>query len=161
MIKPLSMKLSSNKKIYPIDPSSSYCSRQPFQHSFFLMFCFIFSFLNIYLFGCTGSSLPHLESSIFITACRIFSRGIWTLSCSRWDLVPWPGINPGPPALGTWSFSLRTTREVPLSPFLSVFSIEALLQYCTDQFPCSSHISVLLLWARLQTHKPDGDHLPV
>lgn len=27
----------------------------------------------------------------------------------------------GPPALGMWSFSLRTTREVPLSPFLPVF----------------------------------------
>ena len=88
---------------------------------FFWTFSFIFSFLNIYLFGCTGSSLQHLETSIFVMACRIFSCSIWTLSCSRWDLVPWPGINPGPPALGMWSFSLRTIREVPLSPFLPVF----------------------------------------
>ena len=64
---------------------------------------------------------PGLKPSIFVMECRIFSCSIWTLSCSRWDLVPWPGINLGPPALGMWSFSLRTTREVPLSPFLPVF----------------------------------------
>ena len=30
-----------------------------------------------------------------------------------WDLVPCPGIEPGSPALGVWSFSPWTTREVP------------------------------------------------
>ena len=30
---------------------------------------------------------------LFIWLCQIFS-------CSMWDLVPWPGIKPGPPALG-------------------------------------------------------------
>ena len=30
-----------------------------------------------------------------------------------WDLVPWPGIEPGPPALGEQSLSHWTTREVP------------------------------------------------
>ena len=35
-----------------------------------------------------------------------------------WDLVPWPGIEPGPPALGVWSLSHWTTREVPLFLFL-------------------------------------------
>ena len=34
------------------------------------------------------------------------------LSCSMWDLVPWPGTEPGPPALGVWSLSHWTTREV-------------------------------------------------
>ena len=33
--------------------------------------------------------------------------------CSTGDLVPWPGIEPGSPALGTWSLSHWTTREVP------------------------------------------------
>ena len=37
------------------------------------------------------------------------------LSCSMWDLAPWPGIEPGPPALGTQSPSHWTTREVPKS----------------------------------------------
>ena len=35
------------------------------------------------------------------------------LSCSMRDLVPRPGIEPGPPALGAWSLSPWTTREVP------------------------------------------------
>ena len=35
------------------------------------------------------------------------------LSCGMWDLVPWPGIEPRPPALGVWSLSHWTTREVP------------------------------------------------
>ena len=30
-----------------------------------------------------------------------------------WDLVPWPGIKPGPPALGAQRPSHGTTREVP------------------------------------------------
>ena len=29
-----------------------------------------------------------------------------------WDLVPWPGIEPRPPALEVWSLSHWTTREV-------------------------------------------------
>ena len=33
------------------------------------------------------------------------------LSCSMRDLVPCPGIEPGPPALGAWSLSPWTTRE--------------------------------------------------
>ena len=37
-----------------------------------------------------------------------------TVSCGMWDLVPWPGIEPGPPALGLWSLSHYTTREIPL-----------------------------------------------
>ena len=30
-----------------------------------------------------------------------------------WDLVPWPGIKLWPPALGAWSLSHWTTRDVP------------------------------------------------
>ena len=41
------------------------------------------------------------------------SCSMQTLSCSIWDLVPWPGIEPGPPALGAWSLNRWTTREVP------------------------------------------------
>ena len=33
------------------------------------------------------------------------------LSCSMRDLVPRPGIEPGPPALGAWTLSPWTTRE--------------------------------------------------
>ena len=47
------------------------------------------------------------------SACRIFSCGLQTLSCNMWYLVPWLGIEPGLPALGAWSLSYWTTREVP------------------------------------------------
>ena len=35
------------------------------------------------------------------------------LSCGIWDLVPWPGIEPGFPALVVWRLSHWTTREIP------------------------------------------------
>ena len=34
------------------------------------------------------------------------------LSCSIWDLVPWPGIEPRTPALGALSLSPWTTMEI-------------------------------------------------
>ena len=55
----------------------------------------------------------HVGSLIFVAASRIFSFGAWTLSCPMWDLVPWPGIEPRPLALGAWSPSHWTTREDP------------------------------------------------
>ena len=42
------------------------------------------------------------------------SCGMYSLSCGMWDLVPWPEIEPGPPALGIWHLSHWTTREVPV-----------------------------------------------
>ena len=39
------------------------------------------------------SSLCHAAS--LVAACRIYS-------CHMWDLALWPGIDPGPPALGEW-----------------------------------------------------------
>ena len=43
---------------------------------------------------------------VLVTACRIFSCSMRTLNCNMWDLVPWPGIEPGPPALGAESYTL-------------------------------------------------------
>ena len=51
-----------------------------------------FEYLFIYL------TLP-----VSAATCRIFSYGVWILSCGTWDLVPWSGIRFQPPALGTWS----------------------------------------------------------
>ena len=45
-------------------------------------------------------------------AFRIFAFGMWTLSCSMWDLVPWAGIESRPPALEIWSLSHWTPKEV-------------------------------------------------
>ena len=41
------------------------------------------------------------------------------LSCGMWDLVPWPGIKPGPPALGVRSLCRWTDREAPVLVFLA------------------------------------------
>ena len=64
---------------------------------------FIYLFIYLFIWSCC----------VFGVADGIFSLrcDMWTLACGRWDLVPWPGIEPGPPALGTWSLSHRTTRK--------------------------------------------------
>ena len=67
-------------------------------------------FLNIYLFICLHWVLA--------AAHGIFSCSRRPLSCSVWDLAPWPRIEPGSPALGAWSLSHWTTREVLLSIYL-------------------------------------------
>ena len=43
-----------------------------------------------------------------------FFLAIPGLSCDLRDLVPWLRIKPGPPALGVWSLSHWTTREIPI-----------------------------------------------
>ena len=40
------------------------------------------------------------------------------LSCSMWDLVPWPGVTPRTHILGAWSLNPWATREVPGRAFL-------------------------------------------
>ena len=53
---------------------------------------------------------------VLVAIHGIFSLhcGIRIFSCSRWDLVLWPGVEPGPPSLTAWSFSHWTNREVPM-----------------------------------------------
>ena len=38
-----------------------------------------------------------------------------------WDLISWPGIEPGFSALGAWSLSHWTTREVPCSLYFKKY----------------------------------------
>ena len=52
--------------------------------------------------------------SFFNCSMRDFSCSMQTLACSLWDLIPWPGIKPKPPALEVWSLSHWTAREVPI-----------------------------------------------
>ena len=88
------------------------------------MFSFITkNFKQIYLFGCAGSQLQSMGSSIFTVACGIFSFGMRTLiSCSMWDLVPWPEMEPRALALGAQSLNCRPTREVPLPKFQQLWA---------------------------------------
>ena len=83
----------------------------------FLKFIYLFIWLLCVLVAARGI---FVEGSL-VEACGIFSCGMRTLSCSVWDLVPWPGIEPGPPALGAWSLSHWTTSEVPIYYFFFPF----------------------------------------
>ena len=56
----------------------------------------------------------YLAVRVLVAAWRIFGCGIQTLNCSMWGLVPQAGIKPWPSALGAWSPSHWTTREVPV-----------------------------------------------
>ena len=72
-------------------------------------------FFNLYIYD---SFLFISLLWVLVVACRIFSCGMWTLAGGIWDLVPWPVIWLGPPALGAQSFNHWTTREV-LTPLLT------------------------------------------
>ena len=57
---------------------------------------------------------PFVECGVF----SLLHADMWTcLSRSMWNLVPWPGIKLKLSALGTWSLSHWTTREVPIIYF--------------------------------------------
>ena len=81
-----------------------------------------FSFFNIYLFiwlGWVSCGKWDLQSSLWPSAWGIltFLVADRLFSCSMRDLVLWPGIKTGPPALVTWSLSYPTTRKVLNSEF--------------------------------------------
>ena len=60
-------------------------------------------------------SLSHFHMCVHIIYRQIMTfiyLAVLSLSCSIWNLVPWPGIEPGAPALRVWSLSHWTTREV-------------------------------------------------
>ena len=61
------------------------------------------------------------------------------LSCSTWDPIPWPGIEPQSPVLGARSLSHGTTREVPLSLFFKSRALQSI-----SSAPKTSHDSWLL-----------------
>ena len=85
----------------------------------------LFNMLSRFVIACLPRSI--CLCWVFIVACRIFSSGLW-------DLVPSPGIEPRPPALGAQSPSHQTTREVPIYSFIerrtsrASFMCQALLQ---------------------------------
>ena len=99
---------------------------------FFLSFLLSFLFYTFFFFLYTAfvylfwlSRVLFAACGIFIAACRLLvvawgllSCHMWTFSCGMWDLVPRPGIEPRPLALGTWSLTHWTTTEVPVCLFL-------------------------------------------
>ena len=93
-------------------------------------------FSNIYLFGCTR------------------------FSCSMWDLVPWPGIKLGHPALRAWSLSHWATREVlsfkiqrmhTLSPAISLPRVFPMKKYSHRSISKDTHCSTVCSSSSLGT----------
>ena len=70
------------------------------------------SSLSLLSLPCLGFAFYYfLKEKNYLTAPGL-SSGMWTFSCSMWDLVHCPGIEPRPPALGAWHLSPWTTREI-------------------------------------------------
>ena len=82
-----------------------------------LVLVFFLNFLFVFIWLCR---VVVVGSLIFIAACVIFSCDTWTLSCSMWDLVPLPGIEPRPLH---WKHGVLATRP-PGKSLLVLFSSE-------------------------------------
>ena len=91
----------------------------------------------VHVIMCIASSLFFLIfiwlPRVLVVACGIFNYVMWTLRCCIWDLIPWPGMEPRPPALGAWSLSPWTTGEVPIALSLLLSSMP--WQECTTVNP--------------------------
>ena len=92
--------------------------------------------------ACT-QALRHVGSSLFIAAYRIFRYSMWTLSCSIWDLVPWPGIEPRSPTLGVWHFNHWPTGKSIFTILLFLFWGLAAAAPPSRGFPRQEHWSGL------------------
>ena len=91
------------------------CPRYPASKCLKINRYYFFKLIFIYLFWlrCARSSLQHVGSSLQHVGSLVAACGL-LVATSMWDLVPRPGIEPRPPALGVWSLTHWTTREVPL-----------------------------------------------
>ena len=79
-----------------------------------------------------------------------------------WDLAPWPGIEPRPPALAAWSLSHWITREVPVMRFkeeivslllvsTSVQSLSCVRLFATPwTAACQASLSITNSWSLLK-----------
>ena len=75
---------------------------------------------SIFLTQVSNPGLLHYKQILY---CMSY-REVPELSCGMWDLVLWPGIKPGSPALGTWCLSHWTTRKfASLSRFIPRYFI--------------------------------------
>ena len=68
---------------------------------------------------------PELAGGFFTTSASwealIAACSIIFFSCDMWDLVPWPGIEPRPPALGAQILNHCPTRAVPQLGYFFLF----------------------------------------
>ena len=79
---------------------------------------------------------------LFIWLCQVLVLACEIFCCGTWHLVLHPGIEPKPPALGAWSVTPWTTREVPHHSFFTekslyyvLWAIWMLSSYPVASFP--------------------------
>ena len=77
---------------------------------------------------------------ILVVAHGIFSCGKQTLSCGMWDLVPWPGTEPGPPALRVLATGPPGKPPLPLLPSQTRAPVSCTVILLTSPMNCSSLI---------------------
>ena len=87
------------------------------------------------------------------------------LSCSMWDLVPWPGIETRPLALGEQGLRHRTTREVLSSLFWFFFLTSCILSghlFCHPEVCeciCLTEPSLHLCWCGQKALSPTWEDI--
>ena len=96
----------------------------------------IFKYLSNYIYSAS------LGLSCVTQDLRSFGGHLGSFTCGMWNLVPWPGIEPGSPALGVQSLGHWTTREVLVVHFQHV-QIDFLLPSLNSQM--KSDQSMLLI----------------
>ena len=66
--------------------------------------------------------------------------------CCMWDLLPWPEIEPGPPALAAQSLNHWTTRQVLAAAVAAAKSLQSCTSLCdpTDSSPAGSSVPWIL-----------------
>ena len=74
----------------------------------------IFKYLSNYIYSAS------LGLSCVTQDLRSFWGHLGSFTCGMWNLVPWPGIEPGSPAPGVQSLGHWTTREVLVVHFQRV-----------------------------------------
>ena len=77
----------------------------------------------------TSSAISFLKC-LFIWLYRVL---VAVHGYDMWDLIPWPGIKPGPPALGVWCLSHCTTGEVPSATSLTWCAISTQIRIWISQ----------------------------
>ena len=96
-------------------------------------FFFFFTILEI-----DGNFLISLKNilhiwlpQVLVAAIEIFDKCLQHAGSlvGMWDLVPWPGIKPGPHALGSWSLSHWPTMEVLKCPYFNVYQKSIFLAF--------------------------------
>ena len=78
--------------------------------SFYLLLFLMFIYLTAPDLSCDMRDRP--------SSSHVRSYSMWTLGCSMWDLVAWPGIEPRPLALGVQNLSHWTNKGNPSWTFL-------------------------------------------